>query len=163
MPRAIPGPPSEGLSVKVSLPLVGLTAAFLVFGSACDAAPSKPVQSTPIDSTVAIVTGGAVPPVVTVGTLTQRNAIRKAENYLSTMPFSKSGLVKQLVFEEYTKVDAEFAVEHITVNWDEQADKKAESYMSIMPYNKNSLIKQLKFEGFTVAQATHGAASVGLG
>jgi hypothetical protein len=95
-------------------------------------------------------------------TTSQANAVRKAEDYLSYTAFSRTGLIKQLQFEKFSTADATYAVDHITVDWTEQADKKAADYMSYQAFSRDGLIKQLEFEGFTPAQAAHGAKSVGL-
>jgi hypothetical protein len=95
-------------------------------------------------------------------TVSQEQAISKAESYLEFTAFSRKGLIKQLEFEQFSKADATFAVDHITVNWKEQAAKKAESYLDFTSFSRLGLIKQLKFEGFTSAQAAFGANAVGL-
>ncbi|WP_103382126.1 Ltp family lipoprotein [Pseudonocardia dioxanivorans] len=95
-------------------------------------------------------------------TTSQANAVRKAESYLAFTAFSRKGLIKQLQYEKFSTADATYAVDHITVDWNEQADKKAESYMSFSAFSRDGLIKQLEYEGFTPAQAAHGAKSVGL-
>ena len=75
--------------------------------------------------------GEPVEPVVTdeeetTGTLSQKNAVRKAKDYLSIMAFSKSGLIEQLEFEGFSNEDATYAVNQVDVDWKEQAVKKAE-------------------------------------
>ncbi len=95
-------------------------------------------------------------------TVSQSNAVDKAESYLGISAFSRTGLIKQLKFEQFSTADATYAVDHVTVDWTEQADLKAKSYMEISSFSRAGLIKQLKFEGFTQAQAEHGAKSVGL-
>lgn len=87
----------------------------------------------------------------------QRNAVESAENYLSFTAFSRSGLIEQLEFEDYSKADAEFAVDYLKVDWNEQAAKSAENYLDFTSFSRNGLIDQLKFEGFTDAQAKYGA------
>lgn len=92
----------------------------------------------------------------------QENAIRSAENYLDTMPFSKTGLIKQLKFDKYSNEDATFAVNNIKVNYKEQAAKAAQHYLDTMSFSKSALIDQLKFDGYTVDEATYGVSKVGL-
>lgn len=89
------------------------------------------------------------------------NAIAKAETYLSVSPFSKSGLVKQLEYEGFSDEASEYAVNHIDVDWNEQAAKKAESYLSLSSFSRSGLIEQLKFEGFTSEQAEYAVSAVG--
>ena len=95
-------------------------------------------------------------------TVSQEQAVAKAESYLELTAFSRKGLIEQLRFEQFSKADATFAVDHITVNWKEQAAKKAQSYLDLTPFSRGGLISQLKFEGFTTAQATYGVTAVGL-
>jgi hypothetical protein len=78
------------------------------------------------------------------------------------MPFSRSGLIEQLEFEGYSKDDATFAVDSITVDWNEQAARAAENYLETMPFSRASLIEQLEFEGYTTAQAEYGVSTTGL-
>jgi hypothetical protein len=92
----------------------------------------------------------------------QEQAIAKAEMYLDTQAFSKSGLVKQLKFEKFPEADAVFAVNHIKVNWREQAAAKAEQYLDTQAFSRDALIDQLKFEGFTDAEAAYGVKQAGL-
>ena len=94
--------------------------------------------------------------------MSQSQAVRKAEDYLSFTAFSKSGLVDQLKFEGFSNADATYAVGKVDVNWKEQAAKKAEDYLSMTSFSRSGLIDQLKFEGFTTQEATHGVNAVGL-
>src|SRR5690554_3334046 len=50
-------------------------------------------------------------------TVSQRNAVRKAEEYLRFMAFSKQGLIEQLEFEGFSTEDATYAVDQIDVDW----------------------------------------------
>lgn len=95
-------------------------------------------------------------------TASQENAISSAESYLDFAAFSKSGLIDQLEFEKYSTADARFAVNHITVNWNEQAAKSATSYLDFGSFSRQGLIDQLEFEGFTTQQATYGVNTTGL-
>lgn len=89
----------------------------------------------------------------------QRNAVKKAKQYLDYSAFSRSGLVKQLTFEGFANADATFAVDYLNPNWVEQAKKKAAEYMGYSSFSQQGLVDQLVFEGFTQEQAQAGAAS----
>jgi hypothetical protein len=117
---------------------------------------NEPTSAAPPAATTA---GSASAPTLTTA---QRNAARSAENYLSAMPFSRPGLIKQLAFEGYSVADATLAVDSITVDWMVQAERAAANYTGTMPFSRAGLIKQLKFDGYTATQAAHGADSVGL-
>ena len=94
-------------------------------------------------------------------TVSQKNAIRKANDYLKTMAFSKKGLMEQLEFEGFSTEDAVYAVEKIDVNWQEQAVKKAKDYLDTMAFSRSGLIEQLEFEGFSNEDAVYAADQMG--
>lgn len=93
-------------------------------------------------------------------TLGEKNALKTAETYLSSMAFSKSGLVEQLEYEGYTNSEATFAVENCGADWNEQAAEKAQEYLDSMSFSRDGLIDQLKYEGFTQSQAEYGVSAV---
>jgi hypothetical protein len=103
-------------------------------------------------------------------TVAQENAIESARSYLSMgSGFSRAGLIEQLsskAGEGFKKSDAVFAVNHVRVNWKQQAVLSAKSYLSMgSGFSRTSLIEQLSSqagEQFTVAQATYAANKVGL-
>lgn len=95
---------------------------------------------------------------VTIG---QRNALKKAKNYLDVMAFSYSGMIKQLEYEGYSNAEAVYGADNCGADWNEQAAKKAESYLDVMSFSRSGLIEQLTYEGFTQAQAEYGATAVG--
>lgn len=97
----------------------------------------------------------------TTETLSQKNAVGKANNYLSVMAFSKSSLVKQLEYEGFSNEDATYAVNKIDVDWKEQAVLKAKSYLDIMNYSRSGLIEQLEYEGFSNEEATYAVDKIG--
>lgn len=94
--------------------------------------------------------------------VSQSNARRQAANYLSMMPFSRTGLIKQLGFEGFSDADAAYGTDAQNADWNAQAAKSAKNYLSLMPFSRSSLIQQLEFDGFTSAEAAYGATKVGL-
>lgn len=93
-----------------------------------------------------------------VGTKDQQAAIEKAEYYLDFQPMSKKGLIRQLVFDKFERADAKFAVNHIQVNWNQQAKLLAENLLDVTAYNHAGLVQQLRTYGsFTESQAEYGA------
>lgn len=87
----------------------------------------------------------------------QMNALEKAIDYLDYSGFSRKGLINQLEYEGFSKADAEFAVDYIKPDWNEQAVRKAQDYLDYSSFSRKSLISQLKYEGFTSEQANYGA------
>lgn len=96
-------------------------------------------------------------------TASQQNARESAESYLAFSAFSRKGLIRQLVFEGYSKADARYAVDVVDANWNQQAALKAQEYLDTGAFSRQGLIRQLRFEGFTQAQAEYGVDQVGLG
>ena len=94
--------------------------------------------------------------------ISKQNALRSAKSYLGTMPFSYTGLIGQLEYEQYSTADATYAADNCGADWNVQAEKAAKSYIELMPFSRGELIDQLKYEGYTDEQAMHGADSVGL-
>ena len=90
------------------------------------------------------------------GTVSQQNAVRKAESYLRSSAFSRSGLISQLEFSGFNTADATYAADALGTNWSNQAIKKAESYLRSSAFSRSGLISQLKFSGFSAADAVIG-------
>jgi len=96
------------------------------------------------------------------GTVSQQNSLRTAESYLDYSAFSRSGLVDQLVFEGFSVEDANWGVDRVIVDWNEQAAKSAKNYLEYTSFSRSGLIDQLLFEGFTQEQAEFGVSQTGL-
>lgn len=95
-------------------------------------------------------------------TVSQKNAVAKAIDYLSFSGFSHDGLVAQLEYDQFSQADAIYGADNSGANWDEQAAIKAKSYMSFSAFSRGGLIAQLEYDKFTQAQAEYGANAVGL-
>ena len=95
-------------------------------------------------------------------TVSQEQAVRKAQEYLEYAAFSRTGLIAQLEYEGFSKKDATFGVDHVDVDWNEQAARKAKSYLEFTSFSRKRLIEQLEFDGFTRKQAEYGVKAVGL-
>jgi hypothetical protein len=101
-------------------------------------------------------------------TLSQQMAMESAESYLEFEAFSRTGLIQQLSSkygEGFSKADAIYAVDHIKVDWYEQAARSAKSYLEMQPFSRTGLIQQLSSkygEGFTHDQAVYGVTQAGL-
>ena len=85
-----------------------------------------------------------------------QNALRSADNYLSFTAFSQTGLYDQLLFEEYSPEAAQYAVDNVGADWNEQAVKSAENYLDFTSFSPSGLYDQLVYEGFTPEQAQYG-------
>jgi hypothetical protein len=96
------------------------------------------------------------------GTISQQSAQRKAGDYLKFTAFSRSGLIDQLVYEKFSVEDSTWAVDHMTVDYNEQAAKKAKDYLKFTSFSRPGLVDQLIYEGYTPQQAEYGASTTGL-
>ena len=81
-----------------------------------------------------------------------------AKQYVSTMAFSKSGLVEQLEYEGFPRGAAICGASHAGANWYAQAVKAAREYLRTMPFSRSGLVDQLEYEGYTHAQALYGVS-----
>ncbi|HEY2870206.1 MAG TPA: Ltp family lipoprotein [Gaiellales bacterium] len=101
-------------------------------------------------------------------TVSQANAVESAEQYLSMAAFSRSGLIQQLSSkhgEGYARADAVYAVDHLSVNWNQQAVRAAKQHLAERSFSREGLVHQLKArygDGFTHAEAIYGVESTGL-
>lgn len=119
--------------------------------------PKAPATSTPELTSEPAPTPEPTPAL----TLGQKNALAKADDYLSIMAFSYSGLIEQLEFEGFTTEEATYAADNCGADWNEQAAKKAQDYLDTMSFSRDGLIEQLEYEGFTSEQAKYGVTAVG--
>jgi len=101
-------------------------------------------------------------------TVAQANARQAAENYLSTMPFSRNGLIHQLSSKAgsgFSMKDAIYGTDAAGADWNKQAALAAKNYLDTMPFSRDGLIHQLESQagsGFTHAQAVYGVNKAGL-
>lgn len=89
-----------------------------------------------------------------------KNALKKAESYLSIMAFSRQGLIDQLEFDGFTYSEAAYAVDACGADWNQQAVKRAENYLDIMTFSRQGLIDQLVYDGFLYDEAVYGVDKV---
>lgn len=96
-------------------------------------------------------------------TMGELNAVESAKNYLSLMPFSYTGIIRQLTdFDGYSEEEATYAADNCGADWNEQAAKAAKNYLDLMSFSRQGLIDQLvQFDGFTQEQAEYGVSQNG--
>jgi Host cell surface-exposed lipoprotein len=101
-------------------------------------------------------------------TTAEHEAVQAAQSYVDLSGFSKAGLLSQLTSkygDGFNRADAEYGVDHVTVNWDAEAVESARSYLKITGFSRAGLIKQLTSQygdKYTRAQATYAVTKVGL-
>ncbi|MCR6546870.1 Ltp family lipoprotein [Dehalobacterium formicoaceticum] len=90
-----------------------------------------------------------------------KNALKSAQNYVNIMPFSKEGLYDQLTSEygdQYPAEAAQYAIENVQVDYNEEALEAAKNYQKIMPMSDQELFDQLTSEhgdNYTDSQAQY--------
>ncbi len=117
-------------------------------------APATPASSAPATPASSAPAGPSM-------TTAQQQAVDAAEGYLSEgQGFSEQGLGSQLTSTAgngFSKPDAEFAINYLHPNWDQQAVDAANGYLSEgQGFSEQGLLSQLTSSagsGFTQAQA----------
>ena len=93
-------------------------------------------------------------------------ALKSAQNYVDTLHFSRQGLKQQLTSEYgsgFSEEAAEYALEHVDVDYKEEAVEAAESYLDTMSFSRDGLKQQLTSEygsGFTEEEAEYALDQV---
>ncbi len=95
-------------------------------------------------------------------TVSQTNAVLRAQSYLRISSFSRSGLIRQLEYEGFSNADAIYGVDKQNADWNAQAALRAQSYLRSSAFSRSGLIRQLEYEGFTNEQAIFGVNTTGL-
>lgn len=93
--------------------------------------------------------------------IAQEQVIISATRYLQLGGFSEKGLIEQLEYEQFSREDAEFAIEYLQPNWNEQCVQSATRYLKLGGFSRGSLTDQLRYEGFTTAQIEYALQEVG--
>lgn len=94
-------------------------------------------------------------------TVSQKNAVRSAKDYIAYTAFSKKGLVKQLEFGGFDNEDATYGAENCGADWMAQAIGSAKDYLEYTAFSKKGLVDQLSFGDFTDEEAAYGAENCG--
>ena len=90
-----------------------------------------------------------------------KNALKSAQNYIEIMAFSEKKLYDQLISEygeQYPAEAAQYAIENVVVDYNQEALESAIGYQEIMPMSDKELFNQLTSEygeEFTEAQAQY--------
>lgn len=95
-----------------------------------------------------------------------KNALRSAERYLDFSSFSYQGLFDQLTSEYgegYPEDAAQYALDNVTVDWNQEALESAENYLDFSHFSYAGLYDQLTSEHgeqFTADQAQYAVDNV---
>ena len=89
------------------------------------------------------------------------NALKSAQNYVDIMAFSEAKLYEQLISEygeQYPEEAAQYAIDNVEVDYNEEALQSAKNYQETMPMSDDGLYDQLTSEYgelFTAEQAQY--------
>jgi hypothetical protein len=93
-------------------------------------------------------------------------AVESAQTYIDMGAFSKQGLYEQLSSdygEGFTEAEAQYAVDHVRVNWKKEAVQSARGYLENSAMSRDGLLEQLTSdygEGFTYEEAVYAVNKV---
>ena len=90
------------------------------------------------------------------------NAIRQATNFSENFHLSKKGLLRQLLYNGFSKEIATSAINSIKADWKQNALKKADQYLLTGYFSKKRIYIQLfsPSEGFTHEEALYAMNNV---
>jgi len=95
-----------------------------------------------------------------------KNALRQAEMYLKSQPFSEAGLRDQLTSEyggQFPEDAADYALANVNADWNAEALEAAKAYQATMAMSDDQLIDQLTSpygSQFTMEQAQYAVANL---
>lgn len=78
-----------------------------------------------------------------------KNALKSAQNYIDMMAFSEQKLYDQLTSEygeKYPAEAAQYAIENVEVDYNQEALESAQNYIDIMAFSERKLFDQLTSE-----------------
>lgn len=91
----------------------------------------------------------------------QVQAIQTAKDYLDTMHLSQTELLQMLSVENIDSEDAKFALEYLSIDWNQEARKKAKEYCKHkIGFSKEKLKAQLLFDHFTEEEADFAVSHI---
>jgi Host cell surface-exposed lipoprotein len=176
-----PGPGSRGPRKRhrvrnVILGTVGAIVLIIVIASVANSGKHNTASNSPgsvatsqAPASPAATTPSPAVPAAPQYTPEQQQAIEAAKQYLQMgTGFSRKGLIQQLdssAGNSFPRSVAKFAVNHIKVNWDQQAVEAAKGYMQEGGFSYTGMVQQLDSaygSDFTYSQAVYGAKAVGL-
>ena len=90
-----------------------------------------------------------------------QKAEEEARNYLNLIGFSRKGLIELLIYLGYSTESAEYVVDNMGVDWNQQCARRAKEYLDFESFSREGLYKQLAYEGFTDEQIQYGLSHIG--
>ena len=93
----------------------------------------------------------------------QLHALAAAESALGSQSYSPTSLFMQLKTDGHSSIEARWATDRVSVNWNQQAVDQAHDHISRFgELTREALLTKLEFEGFTRSQAIYAANAMGV-
>ena len=153
-----------GIVLGFVLLVVGCTALILETDNGTDDVDNPTTQEE--EAVEEEVPEAAIPEEDEVAPFEYEQALKSAQNYVDTLHFSRQGLKQQLTSEYgsgFSEEAAEYALEHVDVDYKQEAVEAAESYLDTMSFSREGLKQQLTSEygsGFTEEEAEYALDQV---
>ena len=153
-----------GIVLGFVLLVVGCTALILETDNGTDDVDNPTTQEE--EAVEEEVPEAAIPEEDEVVPFEYEQALKSAQNYVDTLHFSRQGLKQQLTSEYgsgFSEEAAEYALEHVDVDYKEEAVEAAQSYLDAMSFSRQELKQQLTSEygsGFTEEEAEYALDQV---
>ena len=153
-----------GIVLGFVLLVVGCTALILETDNGTDDVDNPTTQEE--EAVEEEVPEAAIPEEDEVVPFEYEQALKSAQNYVDTLHFSRQGLKQQLTSEYgsgFSEEAAEYALEHVDVDYKQEAVEAAESYLDTMSFSREGLKQQLTSEygsGFTEEEAEYALDQV---
>ena len=85
----------------------------------------------------------------------EQDALDYALALLETIPYSREGLIRQMVDGGYDEAAAAAAADRTGLDWKAQAVKSAEEYVYYLPMSRSGVIQMLEYDLFTPEEAAY--------
>lgn len=85
----------------------------------------------------------------------EQDALDHALALLQTIPYSREGLISQMVYDGYDEMAAAAAADRTGLDWKEQAVKSAEEYVHYLPMSRTGVAQMLEYDRFTPDEAAY--------
>ena len=85
----------------------------------------------------------------------EQDALDHALALLETIPYSREGLIAQLVYEGYDELIAAATADRTGMDWKAQAVKAAEEYVKNLPVSHAAVAQMLEYDLFTPEETAY--------
>lgn len=158
------------LIILISLILIGVSVSLIHLSSinskdSVITNENYPSKTTHTTTTTTITTSTSTSTTTTNAdgeTRSQEYAVTMAKAYLSAIPYSRNGIIKQLEECDISYEDAVYGVDKCNEDWYKNARVSAEKHLNFSNYSYSQLVDKLvSYDEFTLDEATYGVDNCG--